>query len=427
MSKENIFQPDLKIKNISIKNFRGFGQVQLDFNSKLNVIIGVNGSGKTTILDCIAKTLSIFLHKLYQKKYGESIQLKDYFDVYDIKNSSFQIDIATCLSYGEQEINIEFSFEKEYQSEAILHPVIDELMDKIHQRIQFQQPINLPLFAYYPAVKAPLDFIDFSFKGNNLATNIIEAYGDVLSKKYFDFNSFFSWYIWQENIEKQTGESKILESVRNAIYSILSDDNAKFDNLSINWINQPAGEMIIDKNGISLNINQLSSGEKLLLVLVADMVRRLAFLNPHRLNPLEGYGIVLIDEIELHLHPQWQRVIIPQLQKTFPGCQFIVTTHSPLVLSNVEREDVFILEDFKIVEITPHTKGRDSNSILYELQGVEERPKQFKQKLLKFYRLIDDEKLEEARAVLLELTEKFGDHDTEIVRANMHLDFLIEE
>ena len=161
--------------------------------------------------------------------------------------------------------------------------------------------------------------------------------------------------------------------------------------------------------------------------MVCDIARRLALTNPGTDHARYGKGIVLIDEIELHLHPQWQRDVIPCLHHTFPNIQFIVTTHSPQVLSNVEKEDVRILENFKIVGKTPHTKGRDTNSVLFEIQGVEERPESYKDKLRKLYRLIDEEQTEEAKIILSELTEKFGQNDAEIVRANIHIEYIEEE
>jgi predicted ATP-binding protein involved in virulence len=126
---------------------------------------------------------------------------------------------------------------------------------------------------------------------------------------------------------------------------------------------------VIEKGGEKLKIDQLSDGEKMLLLVVSDLARRLSIANPGMEDSLQGNGVVLIDEVDLHLHPQWQREVIPALGKTFPNCQFITTTHSPQVLSNVEKENILILEDYRIVENTPFTYGRDSNSILYDLMN----------------------------------------------------------
>ncbi|HHQ4394817.1 TPA: AAA family ATPase, partial [Vibrio cholerae] len=93
----------------------------------------------------------------------------------------------------------------------------------------------------------------------------------------------------------------------------------------------PHLDMTVIKNGSEISIFNLSQGEKTLIALVSDIARRLVILNPSLENPLNGYGIVLIDEIDLHLHPKWQQTIVQKLENTFPNIQFILSTHSPLV------------------------------------------------------------------------------------------------
>lgn len=185
--------------------------------------------------------------------------------------------------------------------------------------------------------------------------------------------------------------------------------------------------LTITKNNQDFKIEQLSDGEKMLLMLVTDLARRLAIANPNSRNALlNGEGIVLIDEIDLHLHPQWQRSVIPSLTQTFPNCQFIVTTHSPQVLSEVKRENVFIIENYQIVENTPHTYGKDSNSILYELMDVKERPETVQNQINNCLRLIDNGQIETAKSALNELSNLLGENDSEVVRANTLIGFLGE-
>src|SRR5690606_16645134 len=99
------------------------------------------------------------------------------------------------------------------------------------------------------------------------------------------------------------------------------------------------------KSGRMLFLEQLSDGERGLLALVFDLTRRLAIANPDSANPIsEGVALVLIDEIELHLHPKWQRDVLQRLRGIFKACQFVVTTHSPLVLGEVPARCVRFLE-----------------------------------------------------------------------------------
>ncbi|MDM8559375.1 AAA family ATPase [Candidatus Parabeggiatoa sp. HSG14] len=418
-AKPKIFQPEIKVKEISIENFRGFENLKLKFQPDLTVLIGENGAGKTAVLDCLALLLFLFQEHIQDKGLKS---LEKLFDLLDIKQGQLSTSNQVYLRLDSAEINCKIDFNKNKRQFEYFSSSYPSTLESIIEK--YNSDTVLPLFVYYPTNNAPVNSIDFKNASDNFATDIFSAYENALDKKSFDFVNFFNWYKWQENIEKQIGENKTLDAVRNAIYKLLSDEHDAFDKLSINWLNNPNGEMMIYKGETPLNINQLSSGEKTLLALVADLARRLAITNPHRENPLMGNGVVLIDEIDLHLHPRWQRAVLPQLQKTFPNCQLIVTTHSPLVLSNISHQNVIILEDFQPVKITPHTFGRDNNSILYELMGVKQRPDDIQQQLDKVYELIDEGKKSEAQILLEELSKDLGENDAAIVQAYVSLNFM---
>ncbi len=413
-----IYQPEIKVEKVSIENFRGFANLKLKFQPDLTVLIGENGAGKTAILDCLASLLVILQDHV---KYGLLQVSTKLFNLSDIKQSQFKTSNKIHLRLGSVTMNYTIDLDKNVPTNRLSDDSFDNLYDATSQLRR--NIANLPLLVYYPAGNAPINTIDFKNASDNFATNIFTAYEGALDKTSFNFVNFFNWYKWQENIERQIGENKVLDTVREAIYNILSDKQHQFNKLSINWLNNPNGEMLICKDDVPLNINQLSSGEKTLLALVADLGRRLAIANPHRENPLEGNGVVLIDEVDLHLHPRWQRALIPQLQKTFPNCQLIVTTHSTLVLSNISHKNVIVLEDFQTV-VTPNTYGRDNNSILYELMGVKQRPDEMQQRLDKVYELIDEGKEDKARDLLKLLSKDLGENDVAVAQANVALDFM---
>jgi predicted ATP-binding protein involved in virulence len=180
--------------------------------------------------------------------------------------------------------------------------------------------------------------------------------------------------------------------------------------------------MTVIKRGQELIINQLSDGEKCLLAMVGDLARRLAIANPGLPDPLQGSGVVLIDEIELHLHPKWQREIIPALTRTFRNCQFIVTTHSPQVISQVKPEGIYILESTSdgIIARRPESSfGRDSNRILEDLMDTPARPQEIKESLLDLFRLIDQGNLDGARQLRQHLAEQIGSDEPEFVKADV--------
>lgn len=417
ITKHEICQPEIKVKGIAIENFRGYTNLQLAFQPDLTVLIGENGAGKTAILDCLAALLRVFQEQIHFLELKHSDK---WLDLLDIKQNQFQTSNQVDLLLENAEINCKIDFNKNQFKPYLTYPAnIESIIEKLHN-----ETANLPLFVYYPASNAPVNAIDFKKAFDNFDTDIFTAYQGALDKQSFDFVNFFNWYKWQENIERQIGENQTLDAVREAIYNLLSDQHNRFHTLSINWLNNPNGEMMICKGETPLNINQLSSGEKTLLALIADLARRLAIANPHRENPLMGNGVVLIDEVDLHLHPRWQRAVLSQLQNTFPNCQFIVTTHSPLLLSHVRHKNVIILEEFQPVKTTPHTFGRDNHSILYDLMGVKQRPDEIQQQLDNVYELIDDGKKGEAETLLKVLSQDLGENDVAILQAYVSLDFM---
>jgi predicted ATP-binding protein involved in virulence len=136
--------------------------------------------------------------------------------------------------------------------------------------------------------------------------------------------------------------------------------------------------MTVTQDGREISIFNLSQGEKTLISLISDIARRLVILNPDLENPLHGTGIVLIDEIDLHLHPQWQQTIVQKLENTFPNIQFIVSTHSPLVLTTVTSEQIKIINEtsgrFEIISPLSNPFGKQSSEAL-AIMNTSETPK----------------------------------------------------
>ena len=124
--------------------------------------------------------------------------------------------------------------------------------------------------------------------------------------------------------------------------------------------------------GERLPFSFLSDGYRNMVALVADVAWRAAVLNPHlgKDAAARSEGVVLIDEIDLHLHPRWQRRVLGNLRRTFPGLQFVTTTHSPQVIASARREEVRVLEKNRLVPLQPFVEGRDTNSLLEGDRGA---------------------------------------------------------
>lgn len=257
--------------------------------------------------------------------------------------------------------------------------------------------ISLPIIVHY-VVNRYIDTIPLDIE-DNYSFKPIDAYDNALGENKVNFTSFFKWFRAREDLENEqirddnTYKDKQLEAVRNAIHILITE----FENLRIR---RSPLRMTVNKNGQELMINQLSDGEKCLLAMIGDIARRLAIANPNLDNPLQGEGIVLIDEIELHLHPQWQKEIISRLTATFPNLQFIITTHSPIVLSYIQPENIYLLKntDQGIIATHPQTSyGRDIVEIIEDIMGIPSRPSFIQKQIDQLFQLIAQGDLESAK------------------------------
>ena len=410
----------MRIEKLELKNFRGFEDLTINFpeDNNVAVFIGKNGSGKSSILDAIWRLCPSSFKKISNY---DSFWVSD-----SLRNGSLIVEGKGFFNNPEWKRDF-------YWNESEGSNWIPGRKIGTHSRRDY-----LGVFGHYYS-----DLRNF------------------ISKKSKDYKDFFLWFVNQENIENQEKiylkdlefEVDDLKVVRSAMELFLAEmdypglkklrvhrkvkeKELQGDDTNVSELKEPESNwkldvhsyLLIDKDEETFLLDQLSSGEKTVLLMVADIARRLVGVKENKSdNILETSGMILIDEIQMHLHPNWQRKILPALTKTFPNIQFIVTTHSPQVVSSLDKESVFILEDFKVVQNTPYTKGRDANSILSEVFGVPRWTEEFKEKINKLYRLIDDEKNEEALKALKELEKDFGPDDLELMRANMFLDFMEEE
>nr|WP_313457716.1 AAA family ATPase [Pseudomonas sp.] len=192
-----------------------------------------------------------------------------------------------------------------------------------------------------------------------------------------------------------------LESARKAILTFTGFDGVRVRR-------KPKMRMTVSKGGDEFNVLQLSDGERNMLALVGDMARRLSVLNPSLANPSEGAGVVMNDELDLHLHPRWQREAVAKLEATFPNCQFVITTHSPQVVGELRPESVMLLRGGHLLGHAPRALGLSSGEVLEELMEGDARNTGFKSEILQVEHAIEDEQYDQARQALAALRESFG-------------------
>jgi predicted ATP-binding protein involved in virulence len=420
----------MRVKHLKITSFRGIDDLTLEFHeTEPTVFIGINGVGKSSILDCLSILLSYFIELIQHPpsmrrllKSRQDIRTRRWFSKQDVKNGRSDTSNEITISLGLHKATWSLTTTQTgRRKDTRDNPALASVVEEISSQWRSSPEANVPLVIYYPVNRAVLD-IPLEIPEEHLFTQM-DTYDQALTGIQIGFGRFFQWFRALEDLENEERRddydyrNRQLEAVRRAIYSLLPG----FSNLRVR---RSPLRMTVTKQGQELIVNQLSDGEKCLLAMVGDLARRLAIANPGLSDPLQGSGVVLIDEIELHLHPTWQRAIIPALARTFPNCQFIVTTHSPQVISEVKPEGIYILEstsDGIIARLPESSFGRDSNRILEDLMDTPARPQEIKESLLELFRLIAKGDLDSARQLHQKIADEIGADEPELVGASVSI------
>ncbi len=416
----------MNIKRLRLSHFRGSGDLSLYLHDKLNVFVGVNGSGKSTILDAVSILLSWLLENI-SNEIGPGASIQDD----DISNDQGSVTLEIFLAYN----GIEYAWGIHSNRDTVDNKQdltdlqnLESLAYSLQKLIQTpDKQVNVPLLVYYPVNRSVVEVPLKPYKPKQ--QQLLDAYADSLSSGA-NFQSFFAWYQQREEQEwtklnstdtENSGErpDTALDPQLAAVRSALSQLLPGFGNLTMY---QNPVRLEVMKYGRPIKVSQLSDGEQCLMALAGDLARRLSIANPARKNPLQGEGIVLIDEIDLHLHPKWQHMVVPGLREVFPNCQFLITTHSPHVITHVKPESMFLLTETEtgiLVDKPVESYGKNVDRILEDLMGLEStRPGQVSVALARLYDLIDQGKLEEAQRVLEMLKNLIGE-DGDLLKAEI--------
>ncbi|MGK7872307.1 MAG: AAA family ATPase [Xenococcaceae cyanobacterium] len=441
----------MKLQKLTLSNFRGFEQIELQFSEELTVIAGVNGVGKSALLQAISKTASYLLPEITTAKREISLFLNS--DIYSGKltmsiSTAFRVNddleilgnvlrtqpdpnraaeireeresIRSARRYVEKNSPEDLEFEERLRE-------LEELLKSSGDYFSWQADkerlkIGNPLIVYYSTNRSLSRLPPRLPQVKPLTTT--SAYVNALKGSEVSLNDFANWYrAVQRGLfgSKKIGE-ELFEKLEGVIQKMLPD----FHDLQLVEASKPY--FTIQKQGSLLELEQLSDGERGLLALTFDLTRRLITANPKSNNPVEeGSAIVLIDEVELHLHPTWQRKVLRRLISTFKNCQFIVTTHSPQIIGQAKAEKLRLLyedEEGKISVTTPsQALGMDSSWILQNIMGAPARDYETEQKLGAIFDAIDEERYKQARQLIQELTKQVGNFP-ELQEASSLLDRL---
>lgn len=408
----------MRINKLDLHNFRGIKEQVIELDGKTSVFFGINGTGKSTVLRGINILFSSVISKITQGRYKRVINIESE----DIRFGEAKVDIKFELGLNSINDNLIYYRGMERRTKRRYHGknALAKIANTFEELYLKDDSSNMPIFVNYGVHRVVLD-IPLRINKNH-SFDKLSAFEKAVENR-IDFRSFFEWFRNQEDLENEIKANLnkdyidvSLQSVRTSIYRMMNG----FSELRVK---RSPLRMTIIKDAITLEMEQLSDGEKCTMALIGDLARRLALANSKLLNPLLGEGIVLIDEIELHMHPTWQRKIIPTLRDIFPNIQFIITTHSPQVLGELDESvNVFSINQLNNTFVTEKITSLiawDSNLILEELMGTASLNKGIKENITKIFELIQQKDFKTAAKLTDEIDHLSQGNNIDIVKAKI--------
>lgn len=500
----------MRVTTLKVTNLRAIETAEFQFQPGFNLIVGVNGVGKTTVLQALGVALSAIVRHTNGLKAKSGAFLSE-----DIRENSHALTAECHVKIGDQEYG--FLIHKTSSSgegrsakagmpreQSIYTPDKAEFIGAAPTPAMVPPPDGRPLGVFFSTRRA----VPSSARPSQgaVAPGIAAAYAEAFAHRELRLTEFAEWMRARDTLKIESPEAgRILEALETATRKFLPgyqnlravgetsprlvidrgqlatipvDQLADRERaglkeaiewtetwMSLNWNPDPKmtdtererarveaeaatladalkrfipngenlrpsdkvmGGQVIDVRPMTIEVSQLSDGERGTLALVLDLTRRLAQANPEMTDPAtEAEAVVLIDEIDLHLHPKWQRQIVHKLQETFPKCQFIATTHSPQVIGEVSHDRIQVLSDDGVYSPT-HSYGADSSSVLADVMDTKSRTERVDELLSKISGAMGKDQFREARELIAQLVESTdaGENHPEVIRLKTLLDFV---
>ena len=439
------------LSSLELQNFRSFKDAHIAFDPNMTVLIGNNGVGKSSVLDAAAIALGAFLIRLPDSN-GKNHSRRFNKDT-DVRRVSFlegdqvqttpQYPVCVTargyrddLPHGEAP---EMIWVKQILSTGHAGRggclEINAYADECQQRVQsHDESLILPMLGYYGTgrvwthKKTSAYAYDRGFRGG---VSRLNGYIDCLDA-YTNDNLMRYWFMrmaLQSATRKK--ESPLYTAVRKAMASCvahLQEEDASAIDVEYSV---DLGQIIVtyrhDGGVTELPIGMLSDGYRSVMSMVGDIAFRMAMLNPALGEQVVSRtpGVVLIDEVDLHLHPKWQEHILEALTGTFPKVQFIVTSHAPLVLSSVKDSSCLrIIDETGAKPFQGQVTGISSNDVLTHVMGAHDRPGEVRNMFKRLEQALDDSAYDQAKMLLDELESLIGPDDAELARERATYDFM---
>lgn len=426
----------MRIKSIKLHNFRCFEDLDIDFHPRCNVLVGKNGAGKSSILDAVSIALGAYLNAI-DGAVGSSINQDDvHYRMYangSIINREQQFPSVVTAEASRYDNNTDLWWERSLngakgrttvRTAKEITDYAKEMQEKVRKG---DKATRLPMIAYYGTGRLWAKKIERHKFRDNVPESRLKGYQDCLlpiANEHMMLNWFAKMTILRLQEEREIPELSVVENAMAECYKgIVPQANDVRIRYSIKYGELEIQTILSNDTVEYLPLHLLSDGIRTILNLVADIAYRMAVLNPGLLKDIlqKTSGIVLIDEIDMHLHPAWQKRIMGDLCRIFPQVQFIVTTHAPSVLVNVPNEQIRVIDEYHAYTPVRKTYGRNIQAVMEELMGARVRPEDIVRKIADINIAIDAGNLVTAENLLNDLRVKLGDDDQDVVAAQIAL------
>ena len=408
----------MNIKTIEIQNFKGFEYKEFSFNPNMTVLIGDNGTGKTSILDALSFILGTFFIGVDGISTRDLKQNERRKIVFSPKN--FEIKLPFKINVQQTLLGKEYNYFRDAKKEKGISTHIDakpliEEAKLLTSQVRNGENVNLPLIAYYSTARLTRKNKKIDYE--KMASRLI-AYDNVLNPELVQYK-FLEWLKTQEDeIKKFQRKEEI--SLYKAFTQTISSMIPEWTDIQFSWrMDDMLGQL---NNGEWMSFGMLSDGYQNIIRLAGDIAYRAITLNPHLgINAVkETEGVVLIDEIDMHLHPNWQKTVIADFKRTFPNIQFIITTHSPFIVQSLKADEIINLDENELSK-DPEILSLEENALYMGVQDSKSDKFFRKGKIAEEYLdLLNTKNNDEALlAKLDELLSEFGDDPVFIAKLKL--------
>lgn len=417
----------MRLDRLELRNFRRFESLELTLNPSFTLLVGANGVGKTSLLDAGSVALAAFFLGIPEVESSRPLAPAEVRFVRYRQNGSVHQEVqwpAEVAAMGcldgwpnRWSRSLHGPNGKTTRRDAA---GLSQVVERIAALVRRGESVALPVLAYYGTQRLWLELRSTEAKRG--VGSRFDGYIDCM-KPASSHRQLTEWLYQQTLIELQSGQTSVSRAaVEQAVCQAIGG-------VSRFYFDVQDQEILIQWQDSRLEpFSALSDGYRNMVAMVADLAWRAVTLNPaYEARAAELVdGVVLIDEIDQHLHPAWQRKVVGDLRRTFPKIQFVATTHSPQVVASVKKDEVRLLGQDSagnpVILDAGFVEGRDSNSLLEDLFGVPERPSETQERLHQLALLIDEERSAEAAKLLNELEAVLGPDDPEMIRARWRLD-----